>query len=697
MASARVNASPNRPDIYGLRGLALLAVFIFHLNKNLIPGFIVGVDMFFVLSGFLITQQILKAIESDKFSLLSFYHRRVKRLALPLLLMVTVVMLVAAVLMTPRDFNAAANSALFSLLSFANLYFWLFQEGGYFSASSETLPLLHLWSLGVVEQFYLFWPILLMLTYHKKRSKAFLLLTVLGALASFAFGQFYFDQDSSFTYFMLPSRIGEFLVGGLVAMLVIREVHHRVPLFLITPIAVTGLLLLLVSFAWINEEQVFPGFRAAMPAIGVAVLIFSGYCGRSRISQLFEFPPLAWLGLVSYSAYLWHWPVLAMLRYESIPVDLVTGLLVCLVTLLLAFLSYTLVEVPGLFWDATVSRVFIFQYIVPACLVGILTLVAKFYLSPEVPLFKDTQMNNSAFNLSRLTPIAQSLAEPISSRSLLTIGEIDTGLHDAPRPAFEFDYVCQREQITARDTQNSRCVLGGGNLSSPRVLLWGDSNAAHHIGVVAEIAKKADFSFRNIAVEACPPLFEDPSPFVLGRRVADCRLSMPAVAAAVNLADVVIISASWTSYASRSSKIFEATFAMIQSLTMQGKLVILLGKTPVMTSFNTHCKEREMRFATSMNCVSSEVLSEEVKFANAQLQAFAERTKNVEYFEVTPYLCKDDKCSATDAQGNPIYYDAGHISMPGSWKIGESVVRQSGVPNAFEGVVPWLNQTAKKP
>ncbi len=691
--------SPNRPDIFGLRGLALLAVIIFHINKNLIPGFIIGVDMFFVMSGFLITQQILKAIERDKFSLREFYARRVKRLALPLLLMIAVVLLAAAILMIARDFNAAANSALFSLLSLANVYFWLFQNGGYFGIESQSLPFLHLWSLGVIEQFYIFWPILLLFTYRKVRTQTFFILTAFGAFASFSFGEVWFYQDAAFAYYMLPARMGEFLMGGLVAILVVREVHLGVPKKLITPIAAIGLLLLLVSFFYLNETQAIPGIRAMIPTLGVALLIFAGYSGRNVISRLFEFKPLAWLGLVSYSAYLWHWPLLAILNYEHIPINWLTGSLVLGVTVFLAFVSYTLVEVPGQLWDASVSRIVMFQYIVPASLIAVLTVLAQFYLGSNLQASELNRVNSTQADRARQA--ATSAARPLvdatkSPQSLQTMAELDTGLTGLPRAAFEFDYVCQREQLALSDTQDKRCVLGGGDLTAPRVLLWGDSNAAHYVGVVGAIAKQAGFSFRNVAIDACPPIFDDPAPFVLARRLADCRASKDAVAAALNRAEVVIIGAGWTSYAARSNKIFAATFATIQSLTAQGKLVIIMGKSPVMMSFDAHCKDKAAKLGIEQTCQSKDELMEEVKRANAELKAFAARTPNVDYFDVTPYLCRDTTCSATDVKGNAIYYDAGHISMPGSWKIGESILRQSGVPSAFARITPWLNQASKK-
>lgn len=170
-----------RPDIDGLRAVAVLSVIFFHIDKHLLPGGFVGVDIFFVISGFLISLHILQELERRRFSLASFYRRRVKRIA-PVMLVVTALTLAASqVLLIPEDARAAAKSAFWSVLSLANFHFYLNEDTGYFAAASNTKPLLHLWSLAVEEQFYLIWPLLLLLVYRKSRTR---LLVVAALLVS---------------------------------------------------------------------------------------------------------------------------------------------------------------------------------------------------------------------------------------------------------------------------------------------------------------------------------------------------------------------------------------------------------------------------------------------------------------------------------------------------------------------------------
>lgn len=722
--------SAYRPDIDGLRAIAILSVIVFHINKNLIPGGFVGVDIFFVISGFLISLHILKDIERGRFSLVEFYRRRIKRLALPLLLVVFVTVLAALLLMIPEDFGRAIDSAIYALLSLANVYFWLYQDTSYFAADSNTLPLLHLWSLGVEEQFYIFWPLLLMFAYRTTRAKAFFMLATVVALASFVFGELWFQRDASFVYYMLPARAGELLVGALVAMAVLRRIEDKIPEKISAPMAAIGLSLILASLFLLNENQVFPGVNAIMPTLGTALLILAGHCVKSRITSLLELKLVVWIGLVSYSAYLWHWPLLAFLRYEHIDINLFSGVLVLGITFWLAFLSYMLVELPAREWDAPAMRVFLIQYVIPGCLIALIALAGKHYLADDS--LDTSSDDNLAFATSQNMPkqgtqsgieliaqpkddLTQDIAEVITpavsdptsleqsspenkqasaahANPIQPMFELDTGLHDKPRPAYEFNYVCQPEYVSTADMKAERCIVGADSLQPPRVILWGDSNAAHYVGVIGTIARKAGFKFRNISAYSCPPLITDPAAYVAAKRLEGCHRSLEPILTAIKTADVVIIAAAWSDYIAHSGRFTDDFLSTVQSLTAAGKFVVIMGKVPVISSFDINCKAKAERSALSMECAIKEPLSSNVKSANSALKAFADKTKNVAYFDVTPYLCNNELCSAYDVAGNALYFDTGHLSMPASWKIGESIVRQQGIPEPFTQIRDWLNK-----
>jgi peptidoglycan/LPS O-acetylase OafA/YrhL len=654
-----VEKTTYRPDIDGLRAIAVLSVILFHIDKRLIPGGFVGVDIFFVISGFLISLHILQEIEAGQFSIVEFYRRRVKRIAPPMLVVVLITLIAAQFLMIPEDAERAADSALWSLVSLANVYFWWHQDTSYFSAASSELPLLHLWSLGVEEQFYIIWPIVLLLVYRKPYSKLFIVLTALVAMASYAAGQYWFASHSSFVYYMLPTRAGELLIGALVAVGVLRGVENRVSAFAAVATGGVGLTLIVGSLFLLNEEMVFPGLLAVPPTLGAAMLILAGYCARNRISALLTVKPLLWVGLVSYSAYLWHWPILAFIRYGYGEVGLIPGAVVMVLTFGLAWLSYRFIEQPARYSKATAKTVFTVQYILPAGAIAVLALAAMYI---------------DGYGLRWHSVDYKS--------SLATF-------RDQTRPAYLFDYVCQRQRVSATDIHNEHCVLGAKVGANPKVILWGDSNAAHYVGVIGAIAREAKFSFRNIEIGSCPPLLADPEPFVNAKRLPDCLGSASTIREAVMAADIVIISASWSDYLLRSDKFLDVFFETTKSLTDAGKQVILMAKAPAVAGYDRRCREKALSYPF-LECSSAAIsTTAEVATVNASLKRHADQTPNVAYFDIASYLCPTGRCSAFDAEGKSLYYDPSHLSLPGSWLVGGMILGKVGVPEPFSRISSW--------
>lgn len=685
-----------RPDIDGLRAIAVLSVIVFHINKHLLPGGFVGVDIFFVISGFLISLHILRDMELGQFSIVEFYRRRVKRIALPLIVVVLAVVVAAQLLMIPDDAKQAADSALYSLASLANVYFWLFQDTSYFAADSGQTPLLHLWTLGVEEQFYILWPLLLLLVYRFVHTKIIFIFAGIAMLASFAFGQVWFQQDPSFVYYMLPSRAGELLMGALLALAVLRGVEKKIPAKTITPMAVAGLLLVAVSLVFLNEDQVFPGVLAILPTLGATLLILSGHCGKNRVSGLLELKPLVAIGLLSYSAYLWHWPLLAFYRYSHAEVGAGAALSIFGLTFALAGMSYWLIERPARASQAPALKLVFMQYLIPAYLIASIAL-AVIYLDGFDLHWQSIRANfqntataeeSSSLESAAREPgnaSATAVADERAAASVLSLTDPRLVTHyDKPKAAYEFNYVCMPELVTVAATQTERCVLGDNNSTEhPRVILWGDSNASHYIGIVGAIAREEGFRFRNVASYSCPPLADDPAPFVVAKRVESCRSSAVPMLAAVRSADVVIISAAWSYYDQMSDQFFDAFFATVKTLIKEGKQVIIMGKAPEITGFELGCTEKAKRSPIPVSCPFTSPIQDDILSANTKLKAFAEATPNVAYFDVSPYLCKNGMCSAFDEEGDLLYYDVGHLSVEGSWKIGEKILRSGGIPAPF--------------
>lgn len=377
----------------------------------------------------------------------------------------------AQVLLLPEDAEQSAESALWSLLSLANVYFWLYQDTSYFAAASSETPLLHLWSLGVEEQFYIFWPLILIFAYRPTRIRLFFVTTALIALASFLLGE------------------------------------------------------------------------------------FAGHCGNNWVSRVLALKPLVWVGLISYSAYLWHWPLLAFFRYGHVEVGALAGSAVFALTLLLAWITYLYVERPARCSKASAAQIFLRQYVFPASALAFVALGAMYIDGYGFRWLSDNYK-------TRLTAIRQQTL-----------------------PAYQYDYVCQRQKIAQEDAQDERCVVGFDSGNPPQVILWGDSNAAQYVGMVGAFARKAGFRFRNLAIGACPPIDSDAEEFVSATRLSDCRDSAEIMRRAVNAFEIVIISASWTSYQERSAKFLDAFFDTALALAQKGRLVILIGKAPVISSY----------------------------------------------------------------------------------------------------------------
>lgn len=646
-----------RPDIDGLRAIAVLSVILFHIDKELIPGGFIGVDIFFVISGYLISLHILKDIERERFSLVQFYRRRIKRIAPAMLVVVGVTLTITQLFFLPEDAEASAESALWSLFSSANIYFWLHQDTSYFAAASNEKPLLHLWSLGIEEQFYIFWPIILILVYKANRSKVIFVSTMLVAIFSFLLGESIFSTDSMFVYYMLPTRAGELLVGALASQTVMRR--NAISNGLANLTALLGSVLIGCSFFLLSEEQVFPGLLAIPPTIGAAMLIIAGHYVNSWPNRALKIRPMVWVGLISYSAYLWHWPLLAFFRYGGFELGITEKIVILILTILLAWFSYRYIECPARLSMRPTIDIFFRQYAIPTMLLSVIALAAMKIDGYGIRWLSDEYKHKLV------------------------------SMRDVTRPAYQYDYVCQRQKISSDDLNSNNCIVGANIASPPSAILWGDSNAAHYIGMLGIFAQEQHFRFRNIEIGSCPPINADPENFVVAKRLADCRDSLKLVKQNLDSYPVVILSATYPDYQSRSDSFLKVFFDTVKGLTNQGKLVIILGKVPIINSYDRSCQEKAISFPF-IECKAKTVqLSEDVASINEQLKEFANSTPHVEYFDITKYICPKNQCSAFDENGASLYYDEGHLNLPGSWKLGKDILIRDGVPTPFVSINEW--------
>lgn len=338
--STRSAGDHYRPEIDGLRAVAVVLVLMFHADL-LFPGGYVGVDVFFVISGYLITNWIRRRQEEHRFSLAEFWMRRVQRLMPAATVMVGVTLAAGSILLLPADFASLSRSAIAQQCMLANVRFW--RSSGYFDAASNLRPLLHTWSLAVEEQFYLFFPLLLICLRRWPRRAVLAVLIVL-AVVSLGICEMQLQTNTSAAYYLLPARGWEMLLGGCVALVPTLTKQRLRRREWMSGAAVATIVFTAVLF---DQTTGFPGLTALLPCAGAAVFIRTNEAGLTGAGRLLAAHPVVNIGLRSYSLYLWHWPLLAFCHYwygPVLPLNAKVLALVC--TVVLSWGSYRYVEQP---------------------------------------------------------------------------------------------------------------------------------------------------------------------------------------------------------------------------------------------------------------------------------------------------------------------------------------------------------------
>jgi peptidoglycan/LPS O-acetylase OafA/YrhL len=327
-----------RPDIDGLRAVAVTLVLNFHAFPEAMPGGFIGVDIFFVISGFLITGLIVRELDQKRFSLVDFYNRRIRRIFPALIIVLAATLVLGWLWMLPAAYAQLSADVFASAAFFAN--FALLLQSGYFDIESAKKPLLHLWSLGIEEQFYLFWPLILMLA-ARMRWRIFVVASVIG-VASFLLNVALIGSNPVATFYLPFTRAWELAAGAALACS-----WHRASQTSAASNwrACIGLALIAVAAAVLDTGRAFPGWWAVLPVAGTALLLSApaAWICRSLLSSR----PVVWIGLISYPLYLWHWPLLVFFGIiKFAPLTLPERELILLASALLAWGTYRFVEIP---------------------------------------------------------------------------------------------------------------------------------------------------------------------------------------------------------------------------------------------------------------------------------------------------------------------------------------------------------------
>jgi peptidoglycan/LPS O-acetylase OafA/YrhL len=459
-----------RADIDGLRGLAIVPVVLYHYHVAPFTGGFVGVDIFFVISGFLITSLIHAEMRTGAFSIVHFYERRIRRIVPALVLVLAAASILGVLLLFPGDLERYADSLLSTAIFGSNFEFW--NRSGYFDVAAERKPLLHTWSLAIEEQFYLLFPVAL---YALRRLSSKLRLTAVGVVlaASLALSIWGARSIPISAFYLLPFRTWELMLGTLLALGGVPVPRSRL---LCEAIAATGFALIAWSVLAFSPDTLFPGESALVPCLGTALLIYVGSGARTAVGALFSTRPIVALGLVSYSLYLWHWPLLVFARYlvfRDLSAWETWGLIA--VSGVLAFLSWRFVEQAFRGPRALFSRRAVFRMAAVAAAVTVAaSVIGK--LSGGWPQRFDPATRATL-------AVADDASAKIAARDLC---------RDGPAPS--------------NSAATMWCRIGSVYATAPSFILWGDSHAAMLYPVIAETAIKAKRSGLFIGHHSCPPL-----------------------------------------------------------------------------------------------------------------------------------------------------------------------------------------------
>lgn len=643
-----------RGDIDGLRAISILAVVAFHAGLPCVNGGYVGVDVFFVISGFLITKLLLEEkARTGTIDLAGFWARRVRRI-LPSLLFVIATSLLIGMFVLERvsgEVGNLAKAASAALLLNANHYF-LSMEGDYFGVALETNPLLQLWTLSVEEQFYLIWPLLLLLVVNRSQIQRKGLITLIG-IASFICCVMLTKIDRSMAFFIMLTRAWEFMAGAAMAVLHVRGLpEHK---FSGSLLVTLGGSLLFYSIFFLSDVNAFPGVLALLPVAGGALTILAGIVWPSNpVSSVLRMSFLTYIGRISYVWYLWHWPVLVLIRsvnlYER---HLGYDLLAALVSFLLAVVTHHYVEVPlrkygvGMtFWNS--KRILLF---------GLISTIAIFVLAVVIGAWARYGWFYSD-----------------SERHL------DDARKDTPSWSCLFT-----EGDHADDYKKCLKINEHPNVA---VLLWGDSHANHWAAAFNGAAKNHAATLIDLARRACLPILGDMPD-------KGCMQFNEYVFSQLdelknNGLRGVIISAHWPIYfggrslfAGESTNVvysnaeFETQFEnFVNKLEKINLRVLIVLPSPSLKFSAVNCLSRKSANECGIDQVA---FNEYAKDSISILKRIAARSHNVRILDPQSLMCENGYCSAVQ-NGVVAYTDADHLSKTFAESMSEN----------FDNEIVWL-------
>ncbi|MGX9416820.1 acyltransferase family protein [Vibrio sp. WJH972] len=617
-----------RYDINGLRAIAVIAVVIFHFNPTWVPGGFAGVDVFFVISGFLMTGIIFKGLENNDFKLFNFYTARANRIIPALAVLCLVLLTVGWFFLTPIDYKPLIKHVASSISFVSNFIYW--KEAGYFDVSSHEKWLLHTWSLSVEWQFYILYPIVLLVLKSFLSISNLKRLVVIGTVFGFIVSVYATTKWPTGAYYLFPTRAWEMMLGG-VAFLYpwhITDSKRKITEWL-------GLALIISAYALISGGNAWPGYLAAIPVIG-AYLMISANQQSSIVTNNIIFQ---YIGKWSYSIYLWHWPVVVLEHYLGFENWIVYGIFI---SITLGFLSFKFIE-SFKFSSLKKPTLIIFMISKPMIIFYCVFLTSLVLQSTSTQKLMPTYGSEAHLYMDRY-------------RS----EEVETLRHSYEYFADEcnfFDYFSGTFEVV-RDSVSPRCLNFDHN--KPNVFIWGDS----HAQAIGQAIKEDDsLNVSQVASSSCKAEFGHEYNKVLrGVRGEACKVSNKYVLSKLKLIkpDIVIVA----QHDKHEKSDFEQLAINLKQLGVGALFVV--GPTPQWSDLPVVISRTYMDKAITMlpkkGMAQSILATDKIMLSKAH--------KNYTYVSILDRLCNSDKClGKIDDQNSALLFDDGHLTKEGSYYL----------------------------
>ncbi|MBB6541928.1 acyltransferase family protein [Thalassotalea piscium] len=641
-----------RIDIDGLRTIAVALVILNHAGFSAFSGGFVGVDVFFVISGFLITAIIFPQIIAKTFSIKTFLSRRIKRLMPVLLFVVLITAIVFSFIMLPEDLMRFYRSIIWVVLYGANFFFWK-AYGGYFDGGSQEAPLLHTWSLAIEEQYYLLWPLMLLFAVKFLGGKVTAYLSVVLLVFATIFSQWGTEFTIGAAYYLLPTRFFELLLGSCLAIF-----WHKLPKLNTLAshvLSLIGLALIISSALLLSEHSQFPGYNALYPTLGTALLIYSV---GGVVNNILSYKPIVYTGNISYSLYLWHWPVLVLLRYTAIELTLPTQLFAIFLTYILSILSYKYIEQPfRLIKVTTFGRVASTMYLIPAALLISIALLG---------------INSNGYP-SRFSPEVIKMDNALNSFA----SKSRVGCHAAFR--------------NSEDLPNKKCFFGEEEAPQGSFFIFGDSHANHLVPFFTILAKEANYKGQDYTLDRCLPVMD--LNWGSNLHMAEkCRQRNHTAQLHIEQQkfDFVVMAASWPHFTTqriftngpvtdnqiKKTLVKEKLASTLKVIIRSGAVPIFIEDTPTLLGKSPKCSLKKELFNSALQCDIKRL--ENIMF-NEILAELKPIFPSLIIMKPHTLYCQGENCSMSFKE-LPLYRDDDHLNEEGAKLLAEEYLIQRGNP-----------------